>query len=70
MNIWNVKGICENCGFGYMGNIVSKDSSFPNIKCPKCNKVTENFDESYIVDKLNKEENNLIEYIESRLTTS
>lgn len=67
MNTWNIKGICENCGFQYTGKISSETSSFPSVKCPACHKETSNFDESYVVDKLNKEESNFIEYIESRL---
>ncbi len=65
MKTWNIKGVCENCGFAYMGTISSKDTSFPVIKCPGCHKETVNFDEAYIVDRLNKNEHSAIDYNKS-----
>lgn len=68
MNTWNIKGFCENCGFAYKGTISSwKDGSFPNIACPKCHKRTDNFNESHIVDNLNKQEASIPDYKESVL---
>lgn len=53
---FEIKGLCENCGFTHEGTLVGKDGHFPNIKCPKCGKETLNFDERDAVDALNKDE--------------
>ena len=66
---WNIKGSCENCGFAYKGRISSNDTSFPVIKCPKCHKVTENFDEAHIVDKNDQAEGSTLKYEESVFET-
>ncbi len=65
MNTWNIKGLCESCGFAYKGTISSNDSAFPRLKCPNCHKETSNFNEAHDVDHLNKVENSTPDYKES-----
>jgi len=64
-----IKGLCENCGFAYIGTIRLKDGVFPDIKCPNCHKMTQNFDEARAVDELNKVEGNTLGYKESVFKT-
>ena len=63
MNTWYIKGLCEECGFAYKGTISSKDTSFPEIRCQNCHHETINFDESYVIDKNNKDEGTMRRYI-------
>ncbi len=60
-----IKGLCENCGFAYMGSVSLKDGSFVDIKCPSCHKLTYNFDAAPAVDELNKAEGRTLDYKES-----
>lgn len=59
-----IKGQCENCGFTYTGEV---PSPFPDIECPSCHHITNNFDSAYAVDRLNKEEGSDLEYTPSIL---
>jgi hypothetical protein len=63
----NLKGVCENCGFAYMGTVISTDGAIPEIKCPSCHKVTDNNDEAYAVDALNRAEGDTPDYKASEL---
>jgi hypothetical protein len=65
MRTWKIKGSCENCGFAYKGTISAEGASFPDIKCPNCHKVTQNFDEAVEVDRFDKEEGSALDYKES-----
>lgn len=64
MSIEQIKGMCEHCGFSYQGQV---PSPFPTIKCPRCGKETNNFDSASSVDRQNKAEGFVNEYIESKL---
>ena len=66
MNTWKIKGSCENCGFAYKGTISSKETFFPEIKCPNCHKATQNFDEEYAINHLEKVEGYALNYKESK----
>lgn len=61
------KGTCENCGFAYMGTVRTPDGVIPEIKCPNCHQVTNNNDEAYAVDALDKAEGARIDYKASKL---
>ena len=64
----NIKGMCENCGFCYKGEMEVIDGEFRDIKCSECGKETQNFDESSVVDELNiKDGHGDIVYIETTL---
>ena len=65
MSTWKIKGSCEYCGFAYKGTISTKEIYFPQIKCPSCHEETQNFDEAYAVDALDKEEGTDFDYKES-----
>ena len=66
MKTWKIKGLCEYCGFAYKGTISnSKEVYFPIIKCPNCHTESQNFDEAYAVDALNKVEGTVLDYKES-----
>ena len=67
MNTWKIKGMCEYCGFAFKGTISSDETYFPAIKCPNCHKETQNFDEDYAIDALNKVEGTHLDYKESEL---
>lgn len=65
-NTYTIKGSCENCGFAYKGTIPSIEGSFAEIKCPKCGKHTQNFDEASAIDDLEKAEGYKLDYQESQ----
>lgn len=67
MNTWNIKGVCEHCGFAYTGSISSESDVFPVVHCSQCKKPTENFDEESVVDELNKYESFTPDYKTSTL---
>lgn len=53
----HIKGLCENCGFAYEGDVRMKEGKyFPLIKCPTCNKETQNFDNAADVEAQMKAE--------------
>jgi hypothetical protein len=62
-----VKGACENCGFAYKGTVGTPDGAIPDIQCPSCGQVTNNNDEAYAVDALDKAEGVNIAYTQSTL---
>lgn len=62
MHTWSIKGLCENCGFAYQGDIYSMTKSFPHVQCPGCKNQTENFEEEQVVDELNKYEHSVPDY--------
>lgn len=50
MKIQNIKGMCENCGFHYQGDVeMVEDKYFPVVKCAKCKQETSNFDDAETV---------------------
>lgn len=57
-----IKGSCESCGFDYTGSVKLVDKSFPDIKCPKCGKETQNFDDASEVDANDKYEGRKVDY--------
>lgn len=59
-----IKGMCENCGFTYQGEI---SVPFTGIACPNCGKETNNFDSVAAVDALNKDEGTVLDYTPSIL---
>jgi len=64
-----IKGLCENCGFAYAGNVRCEDWAKNDIKCPNCQQVTSNNDEATAVDQINKAEGNKFDYKESVIET-
>lgn len=60
-----IKGTCENCGTGHEGEVTLVDGAFPRILCPKCGVETENFDEKYVVDAQEKEEDMTRVYVKT-----
>jgi len=69
MNTWKIKGVCQSCGFAFMGIISSNETYFPIVKCPNCHAETQNFDEEYAINALNKVEGTVLDYKESVLET-
>jgi uncharacterized Zn finger protein len=62
METMNIKGSCESCGFAYEGTIALNDKSFPEIKCPKCGQVTNNFDDAVTVEENDRAEGEVRSY--------
>ena len=67
MNEYEIKGMCEWCGFAYQGKPKGNDGVFDQVVCPSCGLNSQNFDQSYAVDELNKADGNDIDYQESEL---
>src|SRR5579872_2306908 len=63
----SIKGACEHCGFAYKGDFPKQNGRvmFFLIKCPKCGLRTDNFDETYLIDRLEKIEGFHFDYAES-----
>lgn len=60
-----IKGQCENCGEGFKGKVSQGyiDKNEGSVR-HTCGQLTQNWDEAYVVDALNKEEGTQIEYKE------
>lgn len=67
----HIKGQCGECGFAFEGKLKLIDGGihFPELHCPKCGKMTENFDEAADVDERNEEEETSMEFVKVRFTT-
>lgn len=67
MKTYDIKGLCEYCGFAYKGTIGTEADgvSFARIECPNCGKETENFDEAHEIDELDVTEGNTPSYVHS-----
>lgn len=55
-----IKGSCEHCGFAFKGEV----KEMGELVCPNCKKVTQNFDEAYVIDGLEKAEGYKLDYQE------
>lgn len=64
MKTYEIKGTCENCGFAHQGTVAQDyiDSHEGGVVCPSCAEVTCNWDESFAVDRLDKEEGDIRTY--------
>lgn len=58
----HIKGQCEHCGFCFKGTVLLNNGVFPELECPKCGEITENFDSASEVYKANKREDDVPDY--------
>ena len=62
-----IKGTCEWCGFAYKGSPNGDKDGFSYVTCPDCGLQSQNFDQSYVIDELDKAEGHDFDYQDSEI---